>query len=274
MLGHRRGGPLPGILAVACDSLLIEPGWLEVSHVRIASPKLHRRWRIVVLADLQTDHIGDYERDVLRRAVEAKPDIVLLAGDYLQAPPAQLAVLYDQLRELLRESQFDATARVFAVRGNVERDGWTEIFRGLNVTTVDATQSFTVDGLRLTCLGLNDSFDRRLTIPGDADRFHLVLGHSPNFALGQIDADLLVAGHTHGGQVRLPLIGPVITFSWIPALGGGAYGTLRRPPFAGLPRRRTGTERRPADALCADPSWWFSTWFPKASRMRTAVASP
>ena len=38
----------------------------------------------------------------------------------------------------------------------------------------------------------------------------------PNFALGEIPADLLVAGHTHGGQVRLPWIGPMITHSRIP----------------------------------------------------------
>jgi uncharacterized protein len=42
------------------------------------------------------------------------------------------------------------------------------------------------------------------------------LGHVPNFALGTIEADLLVAGHTHGGQVRLPWIGPISTHSRIP----------------------------------------------------------
>jgi len=44
----------------------------------------------------------------------------------------------------------------------------------------------------------------------------VVLGHSPNFALGRIEADLLVAGHTHGGQVRVPLVGPLVTLSKVP----------------------------------------------------------
>ena len=37
-----------------------------------------------MLADLQTDKFGDYERGVLRRVMEEKPDLILLAGDYIQ----------------------------------------------------------------------------------------------------------------------------------------------------------------------------------------------
>ena len=70
---------------------------------------------------------------------------------------------------------------------------------------------------RLTCLGLYESFNNRLKVPNpEPDRFHLVLGHTPNFALGAVTADLMVAGHTHGGQVQLPFIGPMITHSVIP----------------------------------------------------------
>jgi predicted MPP superfamily phosphohydrolase len=42
------------------------------------------------------------------------------------------------------------------------------------------------------------------------------MGHRPDFALGEVDSDLLVAGHTHGGQVRLPFFGPVMTLSNVP----------------------------------------------------------
>ena len=73
------------LLAVAADAFLIEPHWLEVSHWRFASPKIHHPIRIVVVADLQTDRLGPYERSVLRQTLAEKPDLILLAGDYLQA---------------------------------------------------------------------------------------------------------------------------------------------------------------------------------------------
>jgi predicted MPP superfamily phosphohydrolase len=60
-----------------------------------------------------------------------------------------------------------------------------------------------------------DSFDPRCEVAA-ADRFQVVVGHSPDFALGRVDADLLVAGHTHGGQVQLPFVGPIITHSLVP----------------------------------------------------------
>ena len=49
----------------------------------------------------------------------------------------------------------------------------------------------------------------------------------PNFALGQVQADLLVAGHTHGGQVQLPLIGPMVVNCRIPHRWAAGFTDLR-----------------------------------------------
>ena len=197
---------------------LIEPYWLETSYWQIASPKIDRPFRIVVVADLQTDRFSDYERGVLRRAMEEKPDLILLAGDYIQAHRQQYRAMCGEINAYLREIHFGAPQGVFAVRGNVDPPiYWHEIFAGLDITNVDVHRSFDLGTLRLTCLGLDESYyPAAKVINPQPGKFHLVLGHVPNFALGRIEGDLLVAGHTHGGQVRIPLIGPIITHSRVP----------------------------------------------------------
>lgn len=206
------------LVLVASYAFWVEPFWVEVTHVEVASPKLTGPVRIVVLADLQTDRLGAYEERVLRRVVAEKPDLVLLAGDYVHADtPAQVATLQMQLNTLLRQLEFAAPRGIFAVRGNVDGEGWERVFAGLPITVVQATQTFDVGAIRLTCLGMRDSFDPNFQLGNqDCRTYHIVLGHSPDYALGRVEADLLVAGHTHGGQVRLPLVGPLMTGSRVP----------------------------------------------------------
>ena len=72
------------VVAVAADAFWIEPHWLEETHYEVRTPKLSAPLRIVVIADLQTDQIGDYEREVLERCLAQRPDLILWAGDYLQ----------------------------------------------------------------------------------------------------------------------------------------------------------------------------------------------
>ena len=69
---------------VGFDAFFIEPRSLGIERVKIASAKVSRPLRIAILADLQTDEIGAYERSALDAAMREKPDLVLFAGDYLQ----------------------------------------------------------------------------------------------------------------------------------------------------------------------------------------------
>jgi len=69
--------------------------------------------------------------------------------------------------------------------------------------------------LSVTGLSRRDSGASDLELP-DVPGFHIVVGHDPDFALGAVEADLLLAGHTHGGQVRLPGLGPLVTSSRVP----------------------------------------------------------
>lgn len=237
------------LLLAAADAFLVEPHWLEVTHRRIASPKIHRAVRIVVLADLQCSQLGPYERAALRRALAEKPDILLLAGDYVEVPWEQEESLCRQLHDFLQEIGLGAHERVFAVQGNVDPSNWLDIFAGLGVTAVADRQTFDLGDLQLTCLSLPESGERSLTVANPSPaRFHIVLGHRPDYALGTIRADLLIAGHTHGGQVRLPWVGPLITLSRVPRSWAGGLTEL---PGGGklLVSRGIGVERANAPPM-------------------------
>lgn len=205
------------LLAVAVDAFLVEPHWLETTRVSLVSPKLERRLRIAVIADLQTDAPGAYEEEVLTKALAADPDLVLLAGDYLHC--RSRAEYEDQARALnalFKRVGLAAPLGVYAVTGNVEWPGlWPEIFADLPVRCFVARGEVDLGPLVLTGLRLVDSGNTGMRIP-PRDEFHMVLGHLPDFALGRVEADLLIAGHTHGGQVRLPFIGPLLTLCQVP----------------------------------------------------------
>ncbi|MCR4413187.1 MAG: hypothetical protein NUV77_12265, partial [Thermoguttaceae bacterium] len=81
---HPRTAIASGFMAaclagIAVDGFLIEPTWLEVTRYQLATPKITRHMRIVVVADLQADAIGPYERNALQRALDERPDLILLA---------------------------------------------------------------------------------------------------------------------------------------------------------------------------------------------------
>jgi len=207
------------VCAVAVDAFLIEPHWLEVTHYQWQSSKLDKPLRIVVIADLQAEEFGRFERRALQQALDEKPDVILLAGDYIQCDRAeQRAGLRSDLRALLQELDLRAPHGVFAVRGDWDRRKWTESFEGLDVHAFERTGHLLLPGrkdVRLT--GLEPGLSARTDAAVEGSyQFNICLGHYPNFALGSVEADLLIAGHTHGGQVRLPGFGPLLTLSEVP----------------------------------------------------------
>ncbi len=199
------------ILAVAIDAFVVEPRSVEVTTTHIDGPPL----RIALIADIQTDEVGAYERQVLDLVRAADPDLILFAGDYVQVRgPAE----YRRQAHLLATAlgDLDAPLGAFAVRGDVEPGDWAPVFAGTQVARVDETRTLELrDGLFLTLLGVEDSMSRHAPIP-DTGGFHLVVGHRPDYALGAPPADLLLAGHVHGGQVRVPGLGPLLTLSSVP----------------------------------------------------------
>ena len=255
LLRRGRPGLAPAAFVAACliacvgiDAFWIEPHWLEVTRHRIQTDKLEKTIRIVVVADFQTDEFDDYERNVLEAVLHERPDLVLFAGDYLQTiQRGRGEELRNQLRRFLHEIDFRAPLGAYAVGGNTDSRRWPEIFEGTSVRALQKTQTVNVQGLSITGLEESHSFRRSLRVD-PAEGFHIVLGHAPDFALGPIEADLLVAGHTHGGQVRLPFLGPILTFSAVPREWAAGLTTLPSGAVLAV-SRGIGMERNEAPRM-------------------------
>lgn len=234
---------------IAYQCFLVEPNQLMVRRLNIASPKIRSKIRIAFMSDIQSDEFGDNERRVWRSLLAEKPDLILLGGDYTHdwTEEARQKVRL-ATREYLLKIGFKAPLGVMALQGNVDSLPWTEMFSGTAVEPVSSRSAYRFEGgLSVTLLGAKESFDTKLQVP-PAEGFHLVVGHSPDFSLGRVSADLMIAGHTHGGQFRIPGFGPLITSSKLPRLacdGESKFPDGRRL----LVSRGAGLERKHAPRM-------------------------
>ncbi len=235
------------LIAVAFDAFLIEPTSLEISHVEIRSSKLSKPARIALVADIQSDKIGEFEREVMQAVMAAEPDAIFFAGDYIQLDDERAPKEQAALAKLFRELELAAPLGLFAVRGNTDAKGWQRVFEGVDAHLFTKMESLNVGEWIVTGLPPRDSHDSHLEIQA-SDKFQIALGHHPDYARGPADADLLLAGHCHGGQVRIPFIGPPLTLSSIPRKWTSGAHEIR-PGTTLIVSRGIGMERGRAPRL-------------------------
>ena len=167
-----------------------------------------------------------------------RPDLILLSGDYHQGAPATLEHELPKLRRLFR--RLGAPGGVFAVQGDSESvDELRRIAAGTGVRVLaDEIARVRVGDRRVAIAGLNRDYweaaagrvARRLeSAPGRGD-VRLLLAHRPDavrLLRRHTRVDLTLAGHTHGGQVQLPYVGPLAIASRVPRrVGAGGLHAL------------------------------------------------
>ena len=211
-------------------ALVLQAFWLEPASLRVVDERISLRdrattsLRIAVLTDL---HVGSpfnglsKLREVVARTNAARPDVVCILGDLVIqgvvggrfVPPEDIAAELKQLR---------ANAGVFAVLGN--HDGWLNHDRvetalernGIRVIEETAVRVTTPAG-PVWFAGIGDVWTGRadvgaaLAAVGDDPSPVVLMTHNPDvFPQVPPRVALTLAGHTHGGQVRLPLLGTPI----------------------------------------------------------------
>jgi uncharacterized protein len=200
----------------------VEPRWPELTRVEIplrGGVLGRERFRIVQLSDFHLGRgIGALERRMIDLTREAKPDLILLTGDYMDTRDASYA-----LAEVVEALVAIKPPRgVWAVGGPLDEKFVTkEILRRAGVEWLD-DETRVIEGeenrrLRLAGQGawplipMADLFESL-----DSDTPTILLRHGPEgleeTLAGRKGArvDLVLCGHTHGGQVRLPLRGALV----------------------------------------------------------------
>ena len=120
------------------DAFWIEPRQLEVKYYQLSSSKIVQPMRLALLADIQTDHIGEREHQVLQRAMQEQPDLLLFAGDYVQATNQSYAQESLKFNQMLQETIGETPG--VAVEGDIDEEDWTVLFAGTNITPVRASK--------------------------------------------------------------------------------------------------------------------------------------
>ena len=223
LLGAATGLASAGLAAYA---LKVEPLLVEVTHPTLFLPRLPAAWDGLSILFLSDPHVWEFgERE--RRVVEAcagldVPELIVWGGDFLGnsrgvVPAVRLVA---EIAALFPETPS------FAIWGNAEhkirqeRRAWLEaLLAEVGVCTLtNESLPLTLRGETVILAGCDDPYYGHADLDATfaaltPEHFTIFLAHSPQVAAlaARAGVDLMLSGHTHGGQVRFPLLGPLKT---------------------------------------------------------------
>ncbi len=212
------------LLAAEVDGLYVEPFDLHTTNLQLSGPTRPsgKPLRIVHLTDLHIERITRRELDLIQQVKALNPDLILLTGDYANVDYVNDAHTLRDTRVVL--AQFSAPYGVYAVIGSVDGPHVMEkAFGGLPITVLDdQVHKLQIGQQEIDLVGVSNfgaTRDAQMLsalmeqVPQEA--YSILLYHTPDLieVADRLQIDLYLAGHTHGGQVRLPLWGAIITMS-------------------------------------------------------------
>ena len=201
------------LLSLSCVAYayFVEPCWLEVTHVCIVTEKMQRGckpFRLVQISDLHCCDRVRLETELPGVIAAQKPDAIVFTGDAINTPLA-LGTFKTLMKSLSK------IAPTYAVRGNWDQDRSIDLYGDTGVKELDHEfVHLEAGGSELYLLGLPAALNPQpaaLVQKVPARAFKVLLFHYPE-VLGRVQSgqiDLILSGHTHGGQVALPWYGAV-----------------------------------------------------------------
>ncbi|NEW06552.1 metallophosphoesterase [Paenibacillus sp. SYP-B3998] len=208
---------------VGSYSTLVEPRWYEITKVNILLERLPGAFHGKKLVHISDFHIGHHfdlkQLQVVTNLVrQEKPDLLCFTGDLFDSKVTEdpqltsdiLASLEVPLGKwsVLGNHDYDVSNEKTAA---ILQNGGFQTLSNSYRTIRHAGQTIQIAGVEDMLTGAPD-LDEALR-GTNADAFTLLLSHSPNFAdyAAERPIDLQLSGHSHGGQIRLPVIGALVT---------------------------------------------------------------
>ncbi len=199
----------------------IEPKWLTIERVRVPLKGLKPNLAGLKIVQLSDIHLHPHTQiELVEKAVqtvnELTPDLILLTGDYVLAKAESIFDLAPAL------ARMDARYGIYGILGN--HDLWTNakvVQKGLEdvgiPVLINNGLSLDIEGSSLFLAGLDDGWSGHPNLDTALERCPtnasaIVMMHEPDFVdtiAQDTRVSLQLSGHTHGGQVRVPGIGPV-----------------------------------------------------------------
>ena len=204
----------------------IEPAWIEVTQVRLKLPRLGKGFngfRIVQVSDIHMGYWMTVDRfnHAMELALGQEPDLLALTGDFIESSFAEvdpsaavdnLSQVFDKMGNVPRVGvmgNHDLRTAPSAVRALLKKHDILEL--------TNAVHTIERGGDRLHIAGVDDLREGQPDLPKvmsalPEDGAAIMLAHEPDFAdksaaTGRFD--LQISGHSHGGQVIMPFIGPL-----------------------------------------------------------------
>ena len=212
------------IWGVYCDNTI------AITNYSVNNTKNDAKLKFVVITDLHNKEYGEKNADLAELVKEQNPDFIAVCGDMVNRSDPDTTKMKDVLEKLAD------IAPTYCCLGNHERDNAAEFGTGFK-SEIDSTGAvllddeyikFTKNGKSVLIGGMSDYPYYEFYTPEDdvpsrtlweefaekaKDNFTILLHHQPEYIAEdakKTDIDLIVCGHTHGGQIQLPFIGGVI----------------------------------------------------------------
>lgn len=243
--------PALGTLVAGCiyDAVRIEPNWIQVTHHTIRTPKLASgaRIRIAHISDIHLVTLSVREIQMLNRTAQEHPDLIVMTGDHTVSKTADSMLHLKQIA-----ARFARLAPTYAIEGNwdVPLDMIALRQGGVKVLA-DRAIAASADGRAR--VGLRQVWWNARSVQPvpreDSARYNVLLCHRPELfdQASRAGYDLMLSGHTHGGQVRMPVFGALIPHRSL--VGRYQAGMYEKNGSRLYVSRGIGLESRPAPQM-------------------------